>query len=35
VLKMYVGWVSTLVITAIVSACFFAQGINSPVRTQH
>lgn len=34
VLKMYAGWVFTLVITAIVSACFFAQGITAPVRTQ-
>lgn len=31
VLKMYAGWVFTLVITAIVSACFFAQGITAPV----
>ncbi|KPA75428.1 phosphate-repressible phosphate permease [Leptomonas pyrrhocoris] len=30
VLKMYGGWVFTLVITAIMSATFFAQGINSP-----
>ncbi|GET85554.1 phosphate-repressible phosphate permease-like protein [Leishmania tarentolae] len=31
VLKMYVGWVFTLVVTAIISACFFAQGIAAPV----
>ncbi|KAK7195223.1 phosphate-Repressible Phosphate Permease-like protein [Novymonas esmeraldas] len=31
VLKMYAGWVFTLVITAILSACFFAQGITAPV----
>ncbi|CAG9567276.1 phosphate-Repressible Phosphate Permease-like protein [Leishmania major strain Friedlin] len=31
VLKMYVGWVFTLIVTAIISACFFAQGIAAPV----
>ncbi|CBZ23183.1 phosphate-Repressible Phosphate Permease-like protein [Leishmania mexicana MHOM/GT/2001/U1103] len=31
VLKMYAGWVFTLVVTAIISACFFAQGITAPV----
>jgi solute carrier family 20 (sodium-dependent phosphate transporter) len=30
VLKMYGGWVFTLVITAIMSATFFAQGVNAP-----
>ncbi|KPA81924.1 phosphate-Repressible Phosphate Permease-like protein [Leptomonas pyrrhocoris] len=30
VLKMYAGWVFTLVITAIISATFFTQGINAP-----
>lgn len=35
VLKMYAGWIFTLVITAIVSACFFAQGISAPVRAEN
>ncbi|KPI85636.1 phosphate-repressible phosphate permease [Leptomonas seymouri] len=30
VLRMYGGWVFTLVVTAVMSATFFAQGINSP-----
>ncbi|KAL7704137.1 phosphate-repressible phosphate permease [Lotmaria passim] len=30
VLKMYGGWVFTLVVTAVMSATFFAQGTNSP-----
>ncbi|KAG5488022.1 hypothetical protein LSCM4_08246 [Leishmania orientalis] len=30
VLKMYAGWILTLVVTAIISACFFAQGIAAP-----
>lgn len=30
VLKMYAGWVFTLVITAIISATFFTQGITAP-----
>ncbi|CBZ26571.1 phosphate-repressible phosphate permease [Leishmania mexicana MHOM/GT/2001/U1103] len=32
VLKMYGGWVCTLVLTALMSAIFFAQGINAPSR---
>ncbi|AYU78284.1 phosphate-repressible phosphate permease [Leishmania donovani] len=32
VLKMYGGWACTLVLTAVVSAVFFAQGINAPSR---
>lgn len=32
VLKMYSGWVFTLVVTAVFSATFFAQGVNSPSR---
>ncbi|KAK7199060.1 phosphate-Repressible Phosphate Permease-like protein [Novymonas esmeraldas] len=32
VLKMYGGWVFTLVVTATLSAAFFAQGINAPTR---
>ncbi|EPY25363.1 solute carrier family 20 (sodium-dependent phosphate transporter) [Angomonas deanei] len=32
VLKMYAGWIMTLVITGVMSATFFAQGIASPVR---
>lgn len=32
VLKMYTGWIFTLVATAIMSATFFAQGINAPSR---
>lgn len=30
ILKMYVGWVGTLFITGLLSATFFAQGINAP-----
>ncbi|KPA73630.1 phosphate-repressible phosphate permease [Leptomonas pyrrhocoris] len=33
VLKMYAGWIFTLVVTAVASACFFAQGITAPVPT--
>ncbi|AIN97919.1 phosphate-repressible phosphate permease-like protein [Leishmania panamensis] len=32
VLKMYGGWVFTMVFTALMSAIFFAQGINAPSR---
>ncbi|GET88059.1 phosphate-repressible phosphate permease [Leishmania tarentolae] len=32
VLKMYGGWVCTLLLTALMSAIFFAQGINAPSR---
>ncbi|EPY32009.1 solute carrier family 20 (sodium-dependent phosphate transporter) [Angomonas deanei] len=32
VLQMYVAWVCTLVITGVMSATFFAQGIATPVR---
>ncbi|EPY19302.1 solute carrier family 20 (sodium-dependent phosphate transporter) [Strigomonas culicis] len=31
VLKMYFGWVFTLVITAVMSAAFYAQGAYSPI----
>ncbi|CAJ1005417.1 putative Phosphate transporter family [Leishmania naiffi] len=31
VLKMYAGWIFTIVVTAIISACFFAQAIAAPV----
>lgn len=30
VAKMYAGWVFTLVVTALMSATFFAQGVHSP-----
>lgn len=30
VLKMYAGWIGTLFVTAVLSATFFAQGINAP-----
>eukprot|EP00796_Vickermania_ingenoplastis_P012992 gene12992-8839_t len=33
VLKMYCGWVGTLIVTGLVSATFFAQGIYSPSRS--
>ncbi|CCW69743.1 unnamed protein product [Phytomonas sp. Hart1] len=32
VLRMYAGWVTTLFFTALISAIFFAQGINSPTK---
>lgn len=30
VLKMYLGWIGTLFVTGLLSATFFAQGVNAP-----
>lgn len=30
ILKMYMGWIGTLFVTGLLSATFFAQGINAP-----